>query len=104
MIDRNQHIAQKKKELLKIAKQQMRLITKAAAMIAKPSKYQAVNMRRLSKMIAMTMQVRALEMQKQMIIAQSIPKINGFLPGGPAIIGESGRELIITNNGNTEIK
>ena len=104
MTIRDKHIAQKRKEIEKIARQQVRLITKTAAMVARPSKYHAVNLRRIGKMMAIAMQVRALEMQKQILISQPIPKINGFLPGGPAIVGEGCRELILTSNGKVEIK
>lgn len=110
MTTRDQHIAQKKKEIQKITKQQVRLITKAAAMVAKPSKYYKVNLRRIGKMLAITMQVRALEMQKQMIIAQPLPRPipsfipGGIVPGGVAIVGEGGKEIIITKTGNIEIK
>lgn len=102
MTDRDKHIALKKKEIQKIAKQQMRLIIKAAAMVAKPSKYYKVNLRRIGKMLAITMQVRALEMQKQMIIAQPIPNFaSGISPlKRIATIGATGPELIITNTGN----
>lgn len=104
MTDRDKHIAQKKKQIEKIHRQQFRLIEKAADMVAKPSKYHKVNLRRIGKMLAILMRVRTLESQKQMIMAQPIPKVNGFLPGGPAIVGESGPELIVTNNGKIEIK
>lgn len=106
MIERDEHIARKRKEIEKIAKQQVRLITKAAAMVAKLSRYYKVNLRRIGKMLAIAMQVRALEMQKQMIIAQPIPNYvpGGVVSGGLAVVGESGPELIVTNNGKVEIK
>lgn len=101
----DKHIAQKKKEIEKIVKQQVRLVTKAAAMVAKPSKYHAVNIRRIGKMFAITMQLRALEMQKQMIIAQPIPNFaSGISPlKGIAMISEIGSELVVTNTGNVFI-
>lgn len=105
MTERDEHIARKRKEIEKIAKQQVKLITKAAAMVAKPSKYYKVNLRRIGKMLAIAMQVRALEMQKQMIIAQPIPRPipnyvpGGIVPSGPAIVGEDGPELIISPKG-----
>jgi hypothetical protein len=107
MTTRDRHIAQKKKEILKIAKQQVRLIKKAAALVSKPSKRINVNLRRIGKMMAITMQIRALEMQKQMIIAQPAPKPapnllpGGVMPEGPAVVGEGDRkEVIITSSGN----
>lgn len=103
MTTRDKHIARKKKEIEKIAKQQVKLITKAAAMVSKPSRYYKVNLRRIGKMMAIAMQVRALEMQKQIIIAQPIPK-KEFQSGGPAIVGEGCRELILTSNGKVDIK
>lgn len=101
MTEYNKHIAQKRKEIEKLAKQQVKLITKAAAMVSKPSKYYKVNLRRLGKMLAITIQVRAIEMQKQMIIAQPIPNYvpGGVVPSGTAIVGEDGPELIISPNG-----
>lgn len=110
MADRDKHIARKKREIEKIAKQQVRLITKSAAMVAKPSKYYKVNLRRIGKMLAIVMQVRALEMQKQIIISQPIRKpIPSFVPGGvvsggPAVVGEGGKEIIVTKTGKIEIK
>lgn len=62
------------------------------------------------KVAAITMQVRALEIQKRIIIAQPIRKpMPNFIPGGvvpvgPAIVGEGGKEIIITKTGNIEIK
>jgi hypothetical protein len=104
---RDQHIAQhKKKEIEKIARQQVRLIKKAAAIPLKPSKRMDVNFRRLGKIMAIGMQIRALEMQKQTIIAQPMPRpVPSFVPGGvvqglPAIVGDSGKEVIVTSNGN----
>lgn len=74
------------------------------------SKRMDVNLRRLGKFMAIAMKVRALEMQKQMIVAQPLPRpIPSFVPGGvvpvgPAIVGEGGKEIIITKTGNIEIK
>ena len=102
MINRENHIAKKKKEIEKIAKQQERLIKKAAAIPPlTQSKRIDVNLRRLGKIIAIGFQIRALEMQKQMIIAQPIPSYvsGGIVPGNIAIAGESGPELIILPNG-----
>lgn len=96
MTARDKHIAQKRKEIEKIAKQQVRLIKKAIAIPVIPSKRKDVNLRRMAKMFAIAMQIRALEMQKQMIIAQPIPKPipnyvpGGIVPGGDAIVGEDG--------------
>lgn len=104
MTTRDKHIAQKKKEIEKIHRRQFRLIVRAAKIAGAPYKRPATFTKRMIKVIAITMQVRSLEIQKQMIIAQPIPKGSGFLPGGPAIVGETGPELIITNNGKVEIK
>lgn len=76
MTDRDKHIAHKKKEIEKIEKQQARLIKKVVAISPlTQSKRMDVNLRRLGKFIAIGMQIRALEMQKQMIIAQPIPQM-----------------------------
>jgi hypothetical protein len=102
MTYRKKHIVNKRKEIKKIAKHQVRLIKKAVALIAKPSKRMDVNLRRIGKMLAFAMHIRALEMQKQMIIAQPIPNYvpGGIAPGSLAIVGEGERkELIITPNG-----
>lgn len=103
MTTRDKHIAQKRKGIEKIARLQLRLIKKAAAIPVIPSKRKDVNFRRMAKTLGIGMQIRALEMQKQMIIAQPIPKVNGFRAGGLAIVGERGRELIVTNTGNVFI-
>jgi hypothetical protein len=109
MTTREKHIAQKKKEIEKITKQQVRLVKKAVAIPLKPSKRLSVNLRRLGKMMAIGMQIRALEMQKLMIIAQPIPRPipcyvpGGVVPVGPAIVGESGKELILSPNGNINV-
>lgn len=110
MTDRDKHIAKKRKEIEKIERQQVKLITKAAAIPLTASKRMDVNLRRLGKFMAMAMRIRALEMQKQMIIAQPIPKAmpnyvpGGVVPGGMAVVGECGKEIIITKAGNIEIK
>lgn len=79
MTTRNKHIAQKKKEIEKIHRQQFKLIVKAANIAGAPYKRQSTLTKRMIKVAAITMQVRALEMQKQMIAAQPIPN---FVPGG----------------------
>jgi hypothetical protein len=105
MTEREKHIAQKKKEIKKITKQQVRLVKKAVAIPLKPSKRMNVNLRRLGKMIAICMQIRVLEMQKLMIIARPLPRsIPSFVPGGivpvaPTIVGEAGHEIIVSPNG-----
>lgn len=110
MTTREKHIAQKKKEIEKITKQQVRLVTKTAKIVSKPSKRMDVNLRRIGKMMAIAMQVRALEMQKQIILSKPIPRPvpsfvpGGVAPGGLAVVGERGPELILTNNGKVEIK
>lgn len=104
MTTRDKHIAQKRKEIEKISKQQIKLIKKAIAIPIMPSKRMDVNFRRAGKSIAIAMQVRMLEIQKQLIISQPILKGSGFLPGGPAIVGETGPEAILTINDKIEIK
>lgn len=109
MNDREKHIAQKKKEILKISRLQVRLIKKAAKIATMPHKRIDTLMRRMGKVVVISMRIRALEMQKQKIIARPIPKPvpnfvhGGVLPGGHAIVGKCGRELIVTNTGNVFI-
>ena len=94
MTTREKHIAQRKKEIEMIARQQVRLIKKAAAIPVMLSKRKDVNLRRMAKTFAIGMQVRMLEMQKQLIMAQPIPKYppGSTTPGSPAIVGETGPE------------
>ena len=99
MTERDKHIAQKKKELIKIAKLQSRLIIKAAKIATLPCKRNDTLMRRMCKVLAISMQVRALDIQKQIIASQPIPKEPGFPKGGSAIIGETGPEQIISADG-----
>lgn len=110
MTTRDKHIAQKKKEIEKIHRRQFRLIVRAAKIAGAPYKRQSTLTKRMIKVVAITKQVRMLEMQKHMIIAQPIPRpIPSFVPGGvvhagSAIVGEGGKEIIITKTGNIEIK
>jgi hypothetical protein len=95
MTIRDKHIAQKKKEIEKIEKQQERLLKKIVAIPTKPSKRKYINFLRLAKRFAIAHQINSLEMQKQMIIARPIPKGNGFVTDNPAIVSESGPEYIV---------
>lgn len=104
MTARDKHIAQKRKEIEKISRMQVRLILKSAKIISAPYKRTDTLMKRMLKVLEIAMQIRALDIQKQIIVSQPIPRITGFLPGGPAIVGERGPELILTNNGKVEIK
>lgn len=104
MTARDKHIAQKRKEIEKIAKQQVRLIMKAANTIAKPSKHMDVNLRRIGKMIVIAMQVRMLETQKQIIASQPIPKGEGFAPGALGIVGDGGPESIDSKSVKIKVK
>lgn len=109
MTTRDKHIAQKKKEILRISRMQVRLIVKSAKIISAPYKRTATLMKRMLKVLEIAMQIRALDIQKQLIASQPIPKVNGFLPGGQAIVGESqnspiGEMFHIPINWKTEIK
>jgi pyridoxal biosynthesis lyase PdxS len=101
MTEREKHIAQKKKEIERLTKQQIRLITKAAAMVAKPYKRQSTGLRRIGQSFTIFFQIRMIEAQKQMIIAQPIPNYvsGGVVSSGIAIVGESGPEQIILSDG-----
>jgi hypothetical protein len=101
MSDRETHITKKKMEIEKLTKQQIRLITKATALVAKPYKRQSTGLRRINQSLAIFFQARMIEAQKQMIIAQPIPNYvpGDIVPVGIAIVGEIGPELILTPNG-----
>jgi hypothetical protein len=103
MTEKEKHIAKKKKEMIKIAKLQAKLIIKAAKIATLPYKRPVTLMRRMCKVLAISMQVRSLDIQKHIIASHPIPKEPGFPKGGSAIVGESGPEQIITPNGTFEI-
>lgn len=110
MTDREKHIAKKRKEIQKISRMQVNLILKSAKIISAPYKRSGTLMKRMLKVMEIAMQVRSLDIQKQIIASQPIPRpIPNFIPGGvvhggPAIVGEGGKEIIITKTGNIEIK
>lgn len=95
MTARDKHIAQKKKEILKISRVQARLILKSAKIIYAPCKRTGTLMKRMLKVLEIAMQVRALDIQKQIIASQPIPLPTpnfipgGVVPGGPAIVGKA---------------
>jgi hypothetical protein len=96
MTEREKNIAWKKKEITNIAKLQSRLIIKAAKIATLPYKRAKTLMRRMGKVLSISMQVSSLEIQKQIIASQPLRK---FPSGGSAIVCESGPELILTANG-----
>lgn len=65
---------------------------KAANIAGAPYKRPATFTKRMIKVVAITMHVRALEMQKQMIMAQPVPTFvpGGIIPDAVEIVGESG--------------
>jgi hypothetical protein len=105
MTDREKHIAKKKKEIEKLTKQQIQLITKAAKIASKPYKRQSTGLRRIAEAMKISFQVRMIEMQKHMIIAQPIPNFipGGIVPSGMPIVGESSPEQIILPDGTITI-
>jgi hypothetical protein len=64
MTAREIHIAQKRKELERLCKQQIRLITKAVKIAAKPCKRQSTAWRRIGQSLAIGFQVGIIEAQK----------------------------------------
>lgn len=100
MTTHDKHIAQKKKEIEKIERQQARLLKQVAAISTTPSKRKDVNIRRIAKVLDLAMKARSLEVQKQIIISQPIPKEGtSFATGGVilsdlAIVRETGPEYI----------
>jgi hypothetical protein len=84
---------------------QLSLIKQVAKMSALPAKRPAATLRRVGKLLAIDLQIRQLEMQKQMIIAQPIPNYikGGMSSNSIAIVGEAGPELIITPNGSINV-
>lgn len=101
MIDREKHITDKRKELEKLCKQQIKLIVKAVKIAAKPYKRQSTGLRRIGQSLTIFFQIKMIEAQKQIIIAQPIPNYvpGGVVPGGVTIVGESGPEQIILPDG-----
>lgn len=90
-------IKDKAKALNKIDRQIIRLMKRALTMAGKPpSKTFKGALKMCGKVIAIAIQIRQLEMQKRIIVSQMpIPKFrSGVFHGGPAIVGESGAEII----------
>lgn len=93
---RKQLIASKKKEILKIENQQRRIMEKMCKVV-KSQKTLKAQLRHAGKILAWAMQFRQLEVQKYIIISQPIPKANYKPhPGGMAIVGEAGKEIILS--------
>jgi hypothetical protein len=86
MTTREKHIAQKRKEILKIFRMQVRLILKSAKIISAPHKRPCTLTKRMVKVLKIAMQLRSLDIQKQIIISQPTPK-NKFPSGASAIVG-----------------
>jgi hypothetical protein len=101
MIDREKLIAEKKAEIIKISKEQIRLMMKASKLAAKVYKTMPAQMRNLGKVMVICFQIRGLEIQKHIIISQPIPKRE--FPKGAAMVGDNGKPEIIVHNGK-EIK
>jgi hypothetical protein len=96
---------QKERELKKLMRKQLSLIKKVAKISIVPAKRPSTTLCRVGKLLAIGLQIRQLEMQKQMIIAQPIPNYikGGVSSSGIAIVGEAGLELIITPNGSINV-
>lgn len=94
--------AQKIKQIKKLTKQQISLMRQTDR-IAKlpPAKGFVEIYRRACKTVAIFLQIRALEMQKNLIISTPTKKFKsgGRVHKGPAIVSDSEKkELIIINN------
>jgi hypothetical protein len=93
MIDRDKLLKERERQLMKLTKQQVRLINKAAKIAGNPRKTLLGQMRNLGKAMAIAFQVRGIEIQKRIILSQPIPKKD--FPPGAAIVGEHGPEMIM---------
>lgn len=96
----DKHIAQKKMEIEKITRQQERLIKKMKIIAGLPYKRPATVTRRAGKFMAIISRIRSLEIQKQLIIVQPIPKYEtgGGVMGNMAVIAVTGPEYIAVGN------
>jgi len=100
MTTRDKHIAQKKKEIEKIAKRQAGLMKQIQKLAAMPYKRPATFMRRAAKLLSLHRQIGNLEIEKQIIIARPIPKreLGGIIAGNMAVFAESSPEYITAGN------
>jgi hypothetical protein len=102
MIDREKFLEQKRKEIQEVCKEQIRLTKKAANLAGKVYKTMPARMRNLGKVMVICFQIRSLEIQKQIIISQPIPKkefpSGGIMGNGPAIVGGTGKEVFLPLN------
>lgn len=104
MTEREKHIHQRRKEIEKISKRQFKLIKQSIAIAQMPAKRWQTSLKRCARIIAIALAVRQLEMQKQLIAAQPIPKFppGSFAEGG--IIGESNqKEVVMLKDGKFQI-
>lgn len=94
MIDREKLIVQRKKELLKIAKEQLRLTIKGAKLAGKVYKTFPAQMRNLGKVMIIMFQIRQLEIQKHITMSQPIRK-REFPPGATTAGERFGPEMVM---------
>lgn len=100
MTTRDKHIAQKKKEIEKIERQQARLENQAIKIATMPYKRPATYMRRVPRFLDIYARVKSLEVEKQIIMSMPLPKseIGGVITGNMAVFKESGPEVIAAGN------
>lgn len=100
MTTRDKYIAQKKKEIEKIEKQQAKLMKQMQKLSSLHYKHPATLLRRVPKFLAIYRKAQALEVEKQIIISMPLPKrdIGGVVAGDMAVLPESGPEYITVGN------
>lgn len=106
MTDREKHIAERRKELAKLAKQIERLIIRGKKIGEKKYKTPAGQIRNLGRVIAIVGHINSIVFRAHVIMSQPIPRKDfpegGMVPNGPAIITDNDKaEIIITPNGRS---
>lgn len=105
-LEKAKAIAEEIKSMAEFIAKQTAIAFPPKRLFRKKGKRPLKRLKRQRAMLALGMAPGIARMRLMMIIAQPIPKFppGGVVPGGLAIVGESGKELIVTNNGNIEIK
>lgn len=92
---------EKIKAITDINEQQKKLLKKSISIAKmKPAKRWKTSAVRAMKVVALTIQVKNLEVQKRIVLSQPIPKFpKGGLHTGVASIQKTGEEIILNNPG-----
>jgi hypothetical protein len=97
MIDREKHIAARRKELAKLTKQIERLIIRGKKIGEKKYKTPAGQIRNLGRVIAIVAHINSIVFRAHVIMSQPIPK-KKFAPGA-AMVAERGPEMVMMPGG-----